>query len=277
MAPGRGTDQDVGVHDDTHYFAFRGRELLVRPEAARARVPDAAGWRALGLPAVRQNELGRTTVAVELADDVDAPAGMAFENLRLLHSRLDAPVLGLAVRAVHIVEWGRGNQFCPRCGAAAERVLGELAKRCGACRTSVYPRLSPAVIVLVERGDTFLLGRNARFPIAMYSTLAGFVEPGETLEEAVHREIREESGIEVDGLRYFGSQPWPFPDSLMIAFNATYAGGELRPDPAELSDARWFRADDMPVVSPRISIARRLIDDWMRRRGVDPDAVRSPG
>jgi NAD+ diphosphatase len=264
------------VRDDLLYFAFRGRDLLVRPDQARARVPDAASWRELGLPAVRQNELGQAAVAVELADDVEAPTGMTFENLRRLHSRLEAPVLGHAIRAVHIVEWDRGNQFCPRCGGAAERVAGELAKGCPRCRTSVYPRLSPAVIVLVERGDTILLGRNARFPIAMYSTLAGFVEPGETLEETVHREIREEAGIEVDGLRYFGSQPWPFPDSLMIAFNASYAGGELRPDPAELSDARWFRVDELPLVSPRISIARRLIDDWVRRQGADPDALRSP-
>ena len=93
----------------------------------------------------------------------------------------------------------------------------------------------------------------------------------------MHREIREESGVEFTGLRYFGSQPWPFPDSLMIAFNASYAGGELRPNPAELSDARWFTAGEMPMVSPRISIARRLIDDWMRRQGADPDTLRSPG
>jgi NAD+ diphosphatase len=109
----------------------------------------------------------------------------------------------------------------------------------------------------------------------MYSTLAGFVEPGETLEEAVSREIREEAGIEVRAVRYFGSQPWPFPDSLMIAFTAEYAGGELRPDPRELADAGWFRVDAMPAVPPRLSIARALIDAWVRGRGGDPDALRS--
>jgi NAD+ diphosphatase len=131
------------------------------------------------------------------------------------------------------------------------------------------------VIVLVERDDTVLLARNARFPLPMYSTLAGFVEPGETLEETVHREIREEAGIEVGDLRYFGSQPWPFPDSLMIAFTAAHADGELRPDPAEISDARWFAVDELPLVPPRISIARRLIDAWVRRQGRDPDALQS--
>src|SRR5262249_44995240 len=107
------------------------------------------------------------------------------------------------------------------------------------------------------------------------STLAGFVEAGETIEAAVHREIKEEANITVRDLRYFGSQPWPFPDSLMLAFHASYAGGELRPDPSELRDAAWFKVNAMPLVPPRISISRWLIDDWVRRQGGDPDGLRS--
>jgi NAD+ diphosphatase len=152
-------------------------------------------------------------------------------------------------------------------------VAGELARRCPRCKVALYPRLSPAIIVLVERGETALLGRNARFPGVMYSTLAGFVEAGETLEEAVAREVREESGIEVRDVRYYGSQPWPFPDSLMIGFTAQYASGEITPDPAEISDAGWFAADALPPVPPRLSIARQLIDAWVRRMGRDPDAL----
>ncbi len=258
------------------YFAFRGRDLLVRDEGGRALVPDAAAWASLELAALRENELGGgDAVAVELADDAQPPQGMAFDTLRRLHGRLDEAAFALALRAVQIVEWDRGNQFCPRCAQPVERVPGEFAKRCPPCRTSAYPRLSPAVIMLVHRGDRVLLARNARFNLPMYSTLAGFVEPGETLEEAVHREIREEAGIEVQDLRYFGSQPWPFPDSLMIAFTAAYAGGELRADPAELTDARWFAVDEIPLVPPRISIARRLIDAWVRDQGGDPDALAS--
>jgi NAD+ diphosphatase len=264
------------VTRDILYFAFRGRDLLVLSDGAAARVPDGAAWASLGLAGLRENELAAAAIAVELAEDAEPPAGMAFENLRRLHGRLDDAALGLAVRAVQIVEWDRGNQFCPRCAAPVERVAGEFAKRCASCRSSAYPRLSPAVIVLVERDDTCLLGRNARFPLPMYSTLAGFVEPGETLEETVHREIREEAGIEVRDLCYFGSQPWPFPDSLMIAFTAVHAGGELRADPAELSDVRWFEVGEIPMVPPRISIARRLIDAWVRRQGGDPDALKSP-
>jgi NAD+ diphosphatase len=265
--------------DDALLFAFRGRDLLVRAGGPKAALPTEAEWPALGLPTVRRNDLGpldgRATVAIELADDAPPPAGMAFESLRRLWGRLDDAAYQRAGRAVQIVAWDRNHQYCGRCAAPVERVPGELAKRCAACQIIVYPRLSPAVIVLVERGDTVLLGRGKNFPAAMYSTLAGFVEPGETLEQTVAREIREESGIEVTDVRYFGSQPWPFPDSLMVGFTATYAGGDLRPDPGELADAGWFRVDEMPAVPPRLSIARALIDAWVRRQGGDPDTLRS--
>jgi NAD+ diphosphatase len=126
-----------------------------------------------------------------------------------------------------------------------------------------YPRISPAVIVLVRKDDEALLARNARFPLPFYSTLAGFVEIGESLEQTVAREIREEAGIEVKDVRYFGSQPWPFPHSLMVGFTARWAGGELRADEREILDARWWRADALPQVPPPLSIARRLIDAWV--------------
>lgn len=263
---------------DARYFAFRGRDLLARRDGSRLLVPDEIAWTALGLEPVRMNELAvaeTTAYAVELAADVAPPPGMSFENMRRVFFDGDEATSRLAGRAVQIVEWDRGNVYCGRDATPMERVAGELAKRCPRCQNVVYPRLSPAVIVLVERGDECLLGRNARFPVPMYSTLAGFVEVGETIEDAVHREIREEAGIEVRDVRYFGSQPWPFPDSLMIGFNAVYAGGDLRVDSTELADAAWFRVDNLPMVSPRISIARRLIDDWVRRHGGDLDALKS--
>jgi len=139
-------------------------------------------------------------------------------------------------------------------------VPGERARRCPACDLSFYPRISPAIIVLVRRGEEALLGQGNRFPGAFYSTLAGFVEPGETLEETLAREVREEVGVEVKDLRYFGSQPWPFPHSLMIAFTAEYAGGELRPDGVEIEECAWFDPDALPKLPPPISISRRLID-----------------
>jgi NAD+ diphosphatase len=260
-------------------FAFRGRDLLVL-QGDPPRIPSTSEWATLGLVPVRENDAGavdgRQCQAVELPDEAALPDGALAMGLRAVWFALGETAFRQAGRAVQVMEWARSHQFCGRCGGTTERVTGELARRCPRCGISFYPRLSPAIIVLVERGDEALLGRNARFPGVMFSTLAGFVEAGETLEEAVVREVREEAGIEVRDVRYFGSQPWPFPDSLMIGFTAQHASGEVRPDPAELSDAGWFRADALPPVPPRLSIARQLIDAWVRRRGADPDALESP-
>lgn len=258
-------------------FAFRGRDLLVLVDGAVMRVPSAAEWAALGLPAVREHDLGpldgRRCVARELAHDAVLPEGTAVIGLRRVWSRFGEADFRRAGRAVQVVEWARNHQFCGRCGGQTEHVDGETARRCPRCRLTFYPRISPAIIVLVTRGEAALLGRSTRFPARMYSTLAGFVEAGETLEEAVSREIREEAGIEVRDIRYFGSQPWPFPDSLMIAFTAEHASGEARADATELADVGWFTADALPPVPPRLSIARAMIDDWVRRMGGDPDRL----
>jgi NAD+ diphosphatase len=139
--------------------------------------------------------------------------------------------------------------------------------RCPSCGLLAYPRISPAVIVLVRRGEEALLARGTRFPLPFYSTLAGFVEVGESLEDTVAREVREEVGIEVDRVRYFGSQPWPFPHSLMVAYTAHWASGEITPNAREIVDAGWFRADALPTIPPRLSIARRLIDAWLEEVG----------
>jgi NAD+ diphosphatase len=262
-------------------FAFRGKDVLVHAEGPAVRVPTAASFAALGLAAVREHDLGvldgAPCRAVDLPGDAALPEGVAAVDLRRLWFALGEAAFRRAGRAVQVVEWARAHQFCGRCAAPTERVPGEAAFRCPRCRVPLYPRLSPAVIVLVTRGDAALLGRNARFPGRMYSTLAGFVEAGETLEECAAREIREEAGIEIQDLRYFGSQPWPFPDSLMLGFTAAYAGGELRPDPTELADAGWFTIDQLPPVPPRLSIARALIDAWVRRMGGDADALETGG
>ncbi len=143
------------------------------------------------------------------------------------------------------------------------RVEGERCFKCPACGTLAYPRIAPAIIVLVRRGDEALLARNARFPGAFYSTLAGFAEVGETLEESLAREVREEVAIEIKLPRYFGSQPWPFPHSLMVGFHAEWAGGEIQADGKEILDARWFTVDALPKIPPKVSIAGRLIASWI--------------
>jgi NAD+ diphosphatase len=189
-----------------------------------------------------------------------------FLNLMSLFGEVDEATWLAAGRAVQLVEWARNHRYCGRCGTETVESPGERARRCPACHLLAFPRLAPAVITLIERDDgRALLARNARWPHQMYSCLAGFVEPGETVEAAVQREVAEEVGIEIAGLRYFGSQPWPFPHSLMLGFHVQYAGGQIDCDLQEIAEAHWFSAEALPNVPGPISIARRLIDDWVRR------------
>ena len=190
---------------------------------------------------------------------------MRYAGLRTLFAHLPEPLLALAGRAFQVVEWDRTHRFCGRCGTATHDKAGERAKECPACGYVAYPRVSPAMMALVTRGREILLARSTRFATGMYSALAGFVEPGETIEDCVRREVREEVGIEIDDLRYFASQSWAFPHSLMIAYTAEYAGGELRPEEAEIADARWFALDALPLLPSHVSIARRLIDATVER------------
>ncbi len=195
-------------------------------------------------------------------DDPSAPG----DHLMMLWSAVDELTWTLAGRAVQLVEWARTHRFCGRCGTPTEPAGGERAMRCPACSLLAFPRLAPAVITLVTRDDgCALLARGRSFGMPMYSCLAGFVEPGETLEQAVHREVAEEVGIRLRSVQYWGSQPWPFPHSLMVGFTASYESGELVLDESEIVDANWYRPDDLPNIPPGMSIARRLIDDWLAR------------
>jgi NAD+ diphosphatase len=177
----------------------------------------------------------------------------------------------IAARAAMVLEWDRNHQYCGSCGNPTIVLDNERAKQCPNCGLVAYPRVSPAVIVLVERGNDVLLARGAHLTTGMYALIAGFVEAGESLEDAVHREIREEVGIEVTDIRYFGSQPWPFPHQLMVGFTAQYASGSIKVEPSELQDAKFFSPDAMPPIPPRLSIARRLIDAYAQKHGVDLD------
>jgi NAD+ diphosphatase len=185
---------------------------------------------------------------------------MAWFGLRRLFGQVDDLEFVLAGRAIQIMEWDRTHQFCGACGTPTESRRNERVRACPACAHAVYPRLAPAVMMLVRNGRKLLLGRSARFPPGMYSALAGFVEPGETIESCIEREVLEEVGVKIANLRYFGSQSWPFPHSLMIAFFADYAGGEIVPQPEEIEDAQWFDVDSLPGLPMPISISRWLID-----------------
>ncbi len=257
----------AGLASDAMCFVWRDDKILARAGDPPA-LPRMVDVLRLGLDGAR-HYLGRLEgidcIAIRVAPDVPAPEGWEWRGLRTLFLQLPDAWLALAGRAFQIVEWDRSHQFCGRCGAATRDKAGERAKECLACGHIVYPRVSPAMMVLVTRGQELLLARANRFPQAMYSALAGFVEPGESIEDCIHREVREEVGIEVDALQYVASQSWPFPHSLMIAYTAEYAGGEVRPCDEEIADARWFPIDALPQLPNPVSISRALIDTTVAR------------
>ena len=205
--------------------------------------------------------------AVDVPVGTDPSDGAALD-LYSFHGRASEHEWLAAGRAVQLVEWARTHRFCGRCGEPTEPSPSERAMRCPACSLLAFPRVAPAMITLVTRGDAgpdqeALLARGVAWNVPMYSCLAGFVEPGESLESAVRREVREEVGLSVRNPTYRGSQPWPFPHSLMVGFRAEYDSGEITCDPTEIREAAWYRRDALPPIPPKISIARRLIDEWL--------------
>jgi NAD+ diphosphatase len=246
--------------------------MLVLGMAGEA--PDIPSWddlRTWDISVIRYQYLGmlggEPCWSAELAPEVLVPENAALSGLRALYDGLSESHYAVAGRAAQIVAWDRDHQYCGRCGDPTERVPGERGRRCDSCDLTAYPRVSPAIIVLIERGDRILLARGRTFALRRFGIIAGFVEPGESLEDAVRREVREEVGIELGGIDYFGSQPWPFPHGIMIGFRASHLRGEISLGDGELAEAGWYGADDLPEIPARLSIARRLIDDWAGRRG----------
>lgn len=246
------------------WFAFRRAEILVVNGTGAPDLPFCADLSEHGLVPARHQYLGvydgKHCYAVEVHETQPVPEGWSALGLRDLFGMVETTLAALSGRAYQILEWDRNHQYCSRCGTPTETRADERARACPACGFTSYPPVSPAIMILVTHGGKLLLARKPAFPPGRYSALAGFVEPGETLEDTVARETREEVGVEVRNIRYFGSQPWPFPHSLMVAFTAEYAGGEIRPDGVEIEEARWFDPDRLPKLPPPISISRRLID-----------------
>ena len=253
------------------WFIFQENKLLVCQKPESLTLPSLMDLDELGLIVIRQHYLGQLDnhhcYTGEVAEGTNPPTGMSFEGLRQVYGRLDEALFWIAARAVQIIDWDRTHRFCGRCGIELKMKTTERAKECPQCGLLHFPRLAPAIIVLVERGNELLLARSRHFLPGMYSVLAGFVEPGESLEEAVVREVKEEVGMDVKDIKYFGSQPWPFPHSLMIGFTATYAGGQISLDDSEIEEAGWFTADNLPRIPSKISIARKLIDGFLAKQG----------
>ena len=217
---------------------------------------------------------GKPAFAVAIKDDGSAPYPELgeFQDLRYLGSVLSAGEANLAAHARGLVLWHASQQFCGKCGSSARPDAGGNSRRCAnlECGREIFPRVDPAIIVLVADGDRCLLGRQTGWPDGRYSTIAGFVEPGESLEDAVRREVFEETNVRVAAVRYHSSQPWPFPSALMLGFVAEADSAitqEIRLNDGELEDARWFSRKELrsgfPKLPSRISIARRLVDGWI--------------
>lgn len=254
---------------DPLLFAFAGRQLLVTQDNA---MPPVAEIDAQGIEAIRTQYLGRLgerhCFSAELAEGFKAPSGFALRDLRMLFGAFDDTLHALAGRAVQIVEWDRTHQFCGACGNPTSVSKNDRSRVCTDCEIPLYPRLAPAMIVAVEKGDEILLGRSNHFPAGIFSVLAGFVEPGESAEDAVVREVWEETRIVVEDVRYFSSQAWPFPNSLMLGFTAQYKEGEIDTShDDEMEAAEWFHVDAMPSMFPgNVSISQWLVQDFLARK-----------
>jgi NAD+ diphosphatase len=248
-------------HSDPINLVFQGGQLLLReadlafPDFQQLKWMAASEMYPVGLFGDRYCQ------AAWCARDTPAPDGFAWRPLRSLFGVMDEGMLSVAGRASQIAEWARTHKFCGACGKGMALVAGERCFKCQACGMMAYPRISPAMMVLIRKDDKVLLALHTASPSKRFTPLAGFLEAGESIEEAVHREVFEEVGLRVRNLQYFSSQSWPFPHSLMIAFTADYLDGEIRIDENEIAEARWFGpGDEWPERVPHVSISSVLVD-----------------
>ena len=252
------------------WFLFHEDRLLIRQQGESADIPLVADSGELDRLPIHRQFLGMLNetpcFTAELAEPLQFD-NTAYRPLRSLLGVLSEEMFAVAGCAFQIMDWERSNRFCGRCGSQTQPAADERSMTCPACDIHFYPRISPAVIVAVVKDGRILLANSRRFQSVFFSVLAGFVEAGETFEECVHREIREEVGIEVKSLRYFGSQPWPFPNTLMVGFTAEYAGGDIVVEEKELVRAAWFDPEEVRGLNipNNWTISRRLIDWFLTK------------
>lgn len=258
-------------NEHTYWFIFKGYELLVYadPHTGAYNVPTSKDIECLRPMICDIQYFGqideKDSYIASLSESVSLK-GFILKGLRYLYHEIEDDWYLLANRACHLNNWKKMNRYCGCCGEVMNRSSDEVAMLCGNCGNIVYPRISPAVIVAITKGERILLAHGARFSGKMYSVLAGYVEAGETLEDCVQREVMEEVGIRIKNIKYFSSQPWPYPDSLMVAFTAEHESGEISVDGKEIEDANWYCKDDLPELPSRASVAMKLIEAWMNRK-----------
>lgn len=242
-------------------------QLLLQINEATLSIPSARAIDELGIEVEWKHYLGLLSnipvYAVQAHNSNINALDLVFREFRVIAANIDQDIFFLAERALHIINWYKNNQYCSRCGTHNELKSDERALLCPSCNMVNYPRISPAIIVAVIKDDEILLAHAKNFKNDMYSIIAGFVEPGETFEDCARRELLEEVGIKAKSFRYFGSQPWPFPDSLMVGFFAEYDSGDIVVDGVEIGYANWFRRDNMPVVPKETSIAGKMIKSFL--------------
>jgi len=258
----RGFTLDEELTEAAYWLAFGRGRMLVTPDGLH--LPCLKSLEEFGITPIRTQYLGtlesRHCFSAELSPDTEAPEGTDYMDLMSAYSILDEDIYRLAGKATQIVAWDQTHQYCGRCGKETDYIHGERGKKCPACGFMSFPRLSPATITAVVRDKQILLSQYAAFRgRGMRTIIAGFVEPGETLEECIHREVFEEVGVRVKNLRYLKSQSWPFPNSLMMGFVAEYDSGEIKVDEHEIAHADWFDLDNLPEIPPPLSIAHRII------------------
>lgn len=252
------------------WLPLRGSDVLVQAvgEGVELLTDNAVVRQALApfTPLALGKAADTTYVTCEVAEDMPLPDGWQTSNLRSLYGRISETEWQIAGYATQILHWQRVSQFCPVCGSATEPMRQEWVRHCPTCGHDRYPQVSPAVLALVHDGaDRVLLAHKPGWG-TRYSILAGFVLPGESLEECVRREVEEEVGFHVADIVYKGSQPWPFPHQLMVGFTARYVSGDIRLDEEELDHAAWFDVRDMPPLPPPLSLSRQIIDAWQQER-----------
>jgi NAD+ diphosphatase len=243
-------------------FIFRGNEILV--EAGTDRVvtekPVLLDDGAINDYLDEKTHVPSALYAIAVCSDTPAPEGTEWRLVRRMLALTPESVLQPMLKALALLHWRLTVHFCGRCGAPTEDKSDEIARLCPTCGFVAFPRLSPAILAVVRKDNKILLASNAKFTTGVFSLIAGYVEVGENFEECVRREVREEVGIEIENVTYMASQPWPFPDALMVGFEATWKSGELKPDGVEILEAGWFGPDNHPPLPPSGSLSRKLID-----------------